>query len=51
MSDPEIDLDHVRGKVVTNEEVTIPASQNSGERTDNDHRVSETCSCARGSIT
>ena len=27
MSDPEFDLDHVRGKVVTSEEVTIPASQ------------------------
>ena len=28
LSDPEFDLDHLRGKVVTNEEVTIPASQN-----------------------
>ena len=27
VSDPEFDLDHVRGKVVTSEEVTIPASQ------------------------
>ena len=27
VSYPEFDLDHVRGKVVTNEEVTIPASQ------------------------
>ena len=27
VSDPEFDLDHVRGKVVTNEKVTIPASQ------------------------
>ena len=27
VSDPEFDLDHVRGKVMTSEEVTIPASQ------------------------
>ena len=27
VSDPEFDLDHVRGKVVTSEDVTIPASQ------------------------
>ena len=27
MSDPDFDLDHVRGRVVISEEVTIPASQ------------------------
>ena len=32
VSDPEFDLDHVRGRVVISEEVTIPASQTTVEK-------------------
>ena len=41
MSDLEFDLDHVRGRVVTSGEVTIPASQTTVvEGTDYNHRTS-----------
>ena len=52
VGDPEFDLDYVRGRVVTSEEVIIPATQTAvvkGLTTITGHHKS--CSCACGIIT
>ena len=49
VGDLEFDLDNVRGRVVTSEEVTIPTSQTVVvKRTNHDHRTSQACLCAHG---
>ena len=52
VGDLEFDLDHVRGRLVTSEEVTTPTLQTVVvKRTNYDHRTSQECSCAHGIIT
>ena len=52
VSDPEFDLDQVKGKVVTREKVKIPTLQNSScKRAYHGHRAPEACSCVSETFT